>query len=63
MKHRDILLTTYKNTVFTSNFPTEKCIRYCILCSIDLMHVKMEFSKTTLKLLYMIDYLLFNNTK
>ena len=40
-----------------------KCNKYCILCFITLMHVKMEFLKTTLKLLYMIDYFWFNNTK
>ena len=40
-----------------------KCNKYCILCSIALIHVKIEIEKTTLKLLYMIDYLLFNNTK
>ena len=40
-----------------------KCKKYCILCSIALIHVKMEFSKSTLKLLYIIDYLLFNYTK
>ena len=40
-----------------------KCDKYCKLCSIALIHVKMEIWKTTLKLLYMIHYLLFNNTK
>ena len=33
---------------------------YCILC---FMHVKIKIKKTALKLLYIIDYLLFNNTK
>ena len=36
---------------------------YCILCCIALIHVKIEIWKTTFKLMYMIDYLLFNNTK
>ena len=36
---------------------------YYILCSIALMQVKIKIWKTTLKLLYIIDYLLFNNTK
>ena len=39
-----------------------KCKKYCILCYIVLIHVKIEFLKTTSKLLYMIDYLWFNNT-
>ena len=40
-----------------------KCNKYCILGCISLIHVKIEILKTTLKLLYMTDYLLFNNTK
>jgi len=39
------------------------CNKYFILCSIALIYVKIEIWKTTLKLLYMIDYLLFNNKK
>ena len=37
--------------------------KYCILSSTALIHVKMKFLKTTLKSLYMIDYLLFNHSK
>ena len=37
--------------------------KYCIMCSIALMHVKIKILKTTLKFLYFIDYLLFNETK
>ena len=40
-----------------------KCNKYCILCSIALIHVKIEILKTTLNYLYMINYLLFNDTK
>ena len=41
-----------------------KCNKYCILNSIALIHVKIEIKKkTTLKLLYMIDYFWFNKTK
>ena len=36
---------------------------YCILCSIAVMHVKMKILKTVFRLLYSIDYLLFNNPK
>ena len=36
---------------------------YCILCSIALMQLKIKIWKTALKLLYIIDYLLFNNAK
>ena len=35
----------------------------CIFWSIALMHVKIKISKTALKLLYIIDYLLFNHYK
>ena len=34
-------------------------INYCILCLIDLLLVKIKFLISTLKLLYIIDYLLF----
>ena len=37
--------------------------KYCIMCSIALMHVKIKILKTLLKLLYIIAYLLFNNNK
>ena len=36
--------------------------RYCILSSNALLHVKMKIQKTTLKLLHIIDYLLFNHS-
>ena len=36
---------------------------YCILSSIALLHVKMKITKTTLKLMYINFYLLFNHTK
>ena len=36
---------------------------YCLLCFIALIHVKIKILKDTWKLKYMIDYLLFNNTK
>ena len=61
------MLTGWKNQLCTHNQSCDmdilKCKKYCILCSIVLIHVKIEFLKTTLKLLYMIDYLLFNKTK
>ena len=37
--------------------------KYGIMCSIAVMHVKIKVWKTALKLLYIIDYLLFNNSK
>ena len=40
-----------------------KCNKYCILCSITLIHVKSEIWKDTLKLMYMIDYLFLNHNK
>ena len=40
-----------------------KLKKNCVLCSMAIIHVKIEFLKITLKLLYIIDYLLFNNTK
>ena len=61
------MLTCWKIQLCTHNQSWDmdilKCNKYCILCSIALMHVKIKIWKTTLKLLYMIDYLLFNNTK
>ena len=36
---------------------------YCIWCTIAVMLVKTKFKKTTLKLLYISDYLLSNHTK
>ena len=61
------MLTCVKIQLCTVNQSCEmdilKCNKYCILCSIALIHVKIEILKTTLKLLYMIDYLLFNHTK
>ena len=40
-----------------------KWYKYCILCSKAIIHVKIVNWITTLKLMYMIDYLLFNNTR
>ena len=37
--------------------------KYCILCSTALIYVKIHIWNTALKLLYIIDYLWFNNTK
>ena len=39
------------------------CNSYCILCSVAPLHLKIKILKTTLNFLYIIDYLLFNNTK
>ena len=36
------------------------CINNCILCCVALLHVKIKILKPTLKLLYIIDYLLPN---
>ena len=61
------MLTCWKIQLCTVNKSWEMDIlkfnKYCILCSIALIHVKIEIWKTTLKLLYMIDYLLFNHIK
>ena len=61
------MLTCWKIQLCTHNQSWEidilKCNKYCILCSIALIHVKIEILKVTFKLLYMIEYLLFNNTK
>ena len=61
------MLTCWKIQLCTVNqtwhMDVLKCNMYCILRSIALIHVRIEIWKTTLKLMYMIDYLLFNNTK
>ena len=61
------MLTGWKIQLCTVNQSWDmdilKCNKYCILCSIALMNVKIEIWKITFKLLDMIDYLLFNTTK
>ena len=61
------MLTCWKIQLCTVNQKWDmdilKCNKYGILCSIALIHVKIGIWKTNLKLLYMIDYLLLNNTK
>ena len=61
------MLTCWKIQLCTVNQSWDmdilKCSKYCILCSIAVIHVKIEIWKHTLKLKCMIDYLLFNNNK
>ena len=61
------MLTCWKIELCTVNQSWDmdilKCNKYCILCSIGLIHIKTEIYKITLKLLYMIEYLLSNETK
>ena len=60
------MLTCWKIQLCTVNKSWDmdilKCNKYCILCFIALMHVKIKILKTILKSLYMIDSLLFGNT-
>ena len=53
-------LCTHKQSWDMDILNSKKC---CILCSIALMHVKIKIWNTALKLLCIIDYLLFNHTK
>ena len=61
------MLTCWKIQLCTVNqswrMDILKWNKYCIFCSKALIYVKIVIWKTILKLMYMIDYLLLNNTK
>ena len=61
------MLTCWKFQLCTVNQSWDKdilkCDKYCVLCCITLIHVKINILKDNWKFMYMIDYLLFNNTK